>query len=886
MAKRRDEMSGLELVELAKRRFQGSVDGLELYFETVRQFLPDMISKKPFFEDIYNKAIEYKIKYATVDIDTALKFSDIAKKTAHALAQDYFHYYLLYVEWNRVPEKKFYPPRMKALRVVVDDLQDLADGVIKLLTVSLPPRIGKLVADEIPVLTRDGWKTHGELAVGDYVISPNGTFVPVTYVFPKNYANTRVRFTDGTFIDVHENHEWLVYNRHAQKYCIMETKQMAEDFQDGSEKIRGHRYHYMLPPKNYLIGEYKRLPVEPYTFGAWLGDGRNNNPDICGDKDDVAIVERIIADGYAISWHTTHKDTGVKYYGFKELRKPLQQLGMCHSRKRLPKHIPAEYLTARFDQRLHLLAGLLDTDGCLMRKERRYQFTTAEEQLKEDFISLVSTFGWRCSVQEIEPHTSSSGIRGKHRYWVIGFNPNCYIPCQLERKQLKEFSKQRRIAVSDIENIEPKQGNCISVEGGVYCVGKRLTPTHNSTLGIFFLTWLMGKYPDLANLMSGHSDTLTKGFYKEVLSILLDEEYLWGDVFPDCKIAATSAEDESICINKQRRFPTLTCRAIEGTLTGAVEVAKLLYVDDIIKDLEEALSPQRLQNKYNAYLNQLKDRKKDGAMELHIGTRWAVTDVIGKLKEQYKDDPTVRFRVVPALNENGESNFDYPYGLGFSTAYYEDMKASIDPAEWNAKYMGDPQPREGLLFPQTELNFYNGVLPDGAPDVTTVCDVAFGGGDSLSSPIIYWYGDVGYVHDWVFNRGAKNITQPLIVAAYHRHKIIKARFEANAGGDVYADNIREQLKKIGDRPYIYSKRADTKMGKMARIQRDAPDIKKMLYFRNDKKRGKEYDAAMNELTRYTITASKQHDDAPDSLSMAVDEHLNGISELMVVDRPC
>jgi len=200
--------------------------------------------------------------------------------------------------------------------------------------------------------------------------------------------------------------------------------------------------------------------------------------------------------------------------------------------------------------------------------------------------------------------------------------------------------------------------------------------------------------------------------------------------------------------------------------------------------------------------------------------------------------------------------------------------------------MGDPQPREGLLFPQTELNFYNGVLPDGAPDVTTVCDVAFGGGDSLSSPIIYWYGDVGYVHDWVFNRGAKNITQPLIVAAYHRHKIIKARFEANAGGDVYADNIREQLKKIGDRPYIYSKRADTKMGKMARIQRDAPDIKKMLYFRNDKKRGKEYDAAMNELTRYTITASKQHDDAPDSLSMAVDEHLNGISELMVVDRPC
>ena len=92
-----------------------------------------------------------------------------------------------------------------------------------------------------------------------------------------------------------------------------------------------------------------------------------------------------------------------------------------------------------------------------------------------------------------------------------------------------------------------------------------------------------------------------------------------------------SSEDESISVNHKRRFPTLTCRSVTGTLTGAVEVGNLLYVDDIIEDLEEALNPQRLQNKYDAYLNQLKDRKKDGARELHIGTRWAVGDVIGRL---------------------------------------------------------------------------------------------------------------------------------------------------------------------------------------------------------------------------------------------------------------
>ncbi|MEG2661069.1 MAG: hypothetical protein RR978_10195, partial [Oscillospiraceae bacterium] len=252
------------------------------------------------------------------------------------------------------------------------------------------------------------------------------------------------------------------------------------------------------------------------------------------------------------------------------------------------------------------------------------------------------------------------------------------------REPQKKFYLPRRkvlkIVVDDLQDLADDKLDFLAVS---------LPPrVGKSTLGIFFLTWLMGKYPDMANLMSGHSDKLTKGFYKEVNSIIGNPEYLWADVFPGHCIKSTSAEDESIDIDKSRRFPTLTCRSISGTLTGAVEVAKLLYVDDIIEDLEEALNPIRLQNKYDAYLNQLKDRKKDGAKELHIGTRWSTIDVIGKLQEQYEGNPRYRFRVIPALNENGESNFNFPYGLGFGTKYYLDMKESIDEATWCAKYMG------------------------------------------------------------------------------------------------------------------------------------------------------------------------------------------------------
>ena len=398
------------------------------------------------------------------------------------------------------------------------------------------------------------------------------------------------------------------------------------------------------------------------------------------------------------------------------------------------------------------------------------------------------------------------------------------------------------------------------------------------------MTWMMGREPSKANVMSGHSDKLTKGFYKEALDIIGSPDYLWHDVFPKSQIANTSAEDESIDIDKKRRFPTLTCRSISGTLTGAVEVGNLLYVDDIIEDLEEALNPLRLQNKYDAYLNQLKDRKKDGAKELHIGTRWAVSDVIGRLQEQYGDNPRARFRVIPALNEKGESNFDYAYGLGFSTQYYQDMKASIDPCTWACKYMGDPYVREGLLFERDDLRYYNGTLPDGVCDIASAVDVAWGGGDSLSAPIIYWFGDTGYVHDWVFSTGDKSVTQPLVVSAFAKNQVAKARFEANVGGHEYAEEVDGALKNIGYKMNVQSARASTKSSKMDKIIRWSNDIKTKLVFRNDKGRGEMYDKAMAELCRFSVDAKKQHDDAPDSLSMCLDFRFNGLSTVQIIER--
>ena len=463
------------------------------------------------------------------------------------------------------------------------------------------------------------------------------------------------------------------------------------------------------------------------------------------------------------------------------------------------------------------------------------------------------------------------------------FDSYC-IALEWDRSPEKRFYLPRRTVlkplVDDLQDL---------FDGKLDFLGVSLPPrVGKSTLCIFFMTFVMGHRPSVASVMSGHSDKLTDGFYRELLSIITDPtQYLWGEIFYNVKLVDNSAKNETIDLERKKRFPTMTCRSISGTLTGAVEIGTggILYCDDLVEDLEESLNPVRLQNKYDAYLNQLKDRKKLGAVELMVGTRWNVADPLGRIEEQYRDNPRYRFRVIPALNEFGESNSNYKYGLGFDTAYYKDMKASIDDATWMAKYMGNPYVREGLLFPSDELQYYNGVLPDGEPDnIAVVVDTAWGGGDSLSMPVAYVYGQDVYVQDVVFNNGDKTVTRPIVIGKLKAHHPRMARWESTNGGDEYGGIVDEKLREDGVRINMSYKKAPTNQSKLSRIIQYAPDIKR-LYFLDEKSRSSEYEKFMRELTLFTVSGKNLHDDAADSLAMLVDFLSTGIKTVTVMKRP-
>lgn len=490
-------------------------------------------------------------------------------------------------------------------------------------------------------------------------------------------------------------------------------------------------------------------------------------------------------------------------------------------------------------------------------------------------------------VQELEDGISISKFFeiNKKTYLLMAkddFDSYC-VYLEWNREKTRRFYVPRRRVlrplVQDLQDLN---------DGKLDFLGVSLPPrVGKSTLCIFFMTWIMGKRPEVANVMSGHSDKLTDGFYREVMNILSDKStYLWGDVFPDVEIVDNSAKNETVDLARKKRFPTFTARSIGGTLTGAVEVGTggCLYVDDLVEDLEESLNPVRLQAKYDAYLNQLKDRKKDGAFELMVGTRWNVADPLGRIEEQYSGNPRYRFRVIPALNENGESNFDYQYGLGFTTEYYKDMKASIDDATWSAKYQGKPYVREGLLFPAEALRYYNGVLPESDFYKVAVCDVAWGGGDSLAMPFAYVTGDGDvYIHDVIFSKGSKDVTQPMIVNRTKEHTPHKERFEANNGGGEFAADLDRQLSSVGVRTNITTQRAPNNQSKVGRIIQYSPEIKR-FYFVDKEHRTPEYDEFMREVCTFSQTGKNPHDDAPDSLAMLADELYHGSAQVEVRKR--
>lgn len=393
--------------------------------------------------------------------------------------------------------------------------------------------------------------------------------------------------------------------------------------------------------------------------------------------------------------------------------------------------------------------------------------------------------------------------------------------------------------------------------------------TGKTTLGEFFISFVMGHYPNTPNLMSSHSGFMTRMFYDAVLNIITSNEYCWSDVFPDVIFEGNNAKEETINLGRWQPFKTLTCRPIRGSLTGVTRCEGFLYVDDLVSGIEEALSIDRLDKLYGEYTTDLKSRKKKKAKEIHIATRWSVHDVIGRLERMYEGNPRAEFIAVPDIDpKTGKSNFDYDYDVGFDEKYFHDMEMSMDDVSYRCLYKSDPIEREGILYHPTELQRYLGGLPDREPDsILAICDTKDTGTDYNFLGVFYQYGDRYYLEDLVFKNIDPGTLDELNSDMLVKHHVQQAQFESNKEGSRTANEVERLVREKGGRCHITKKY--TTQNKETKIIVNSSWVKEHVIFKDitEYEPKSDYGVMMSFLCSYTQLGKNKHDDAPDTLAM-------------------
>jgi hypothetical protein len=242
-------------------------------------------------------------------------------------------------------------------------------------------------------------------------------------------------------------------------------------------EIYGNIWMYQILNNQPINCEEKKLPIDPYILGVWLGDGSKATGIITQAKGSP-VWDEIVRRGYNISENDQHnpdkENTEMRtIYG---LRTELKKLNLLQN-----KHIPDIYQRASFNQRLDLLRGFMDTDGYFHAKRKRFVMSTGQEWQRDSLIQLLATFGIKTTTFEVIKKCNEKEFIA----WDVCFSTDLFNPFLTRNQDIEQVGKQNNRSFRNIESVElvetvPTQ--CLEVDSPshTFLCTEEMIVTHNT----------------------------------------------------------------------------------------------------------------------------------------------------------------------------------------------------------------------------------------------------------------------------------------------------------------------------------------------------------------------------------------------------------------------
>ena len=417
--------------------------------------------------------------------------------------------------------------------------------------------------------------------------------------------------------------------------------------------------------------------------------------------------------------------------------------------------------------------------------------------------------------------------------------------------------------------------------------------TGKTTSGLRLSLMMGGNKPDGCIFATGKGEGLVKSFFGGINETFDDKQMYqrYLDVFPNAVKVGQNADELTIHLGKKRRFATFTCRPIDGSIVGNTEANVLLYIDDCVKNHEEARNRDRLEFLCEKVTDDVLGRRIEGTPIIIQGTKYSLYDPITHLQNK-ADEMGWKWKevAIPALDPiTDESNWEIEKDGKkiFTTKYYQQERVLVTEETWESEFQQSPFEAKGRMFADKELNYFEELPIDREPDaIMAACDSADKGEDSCSMPIGYVYGNEVYIVDVVFDNAGTQFTKPECANMLIKHNVKTVTFESNSAGEYFGRDVMQLVAEQGGR--CSARYKFNCSNKITRMENARDNIIRDYYFRDFKKmdRSSQYYKFMKELTTMTRSGKVKHDDAPDSLALFENEMRSGtVAKVEAIANP-